>query len=317
MRCTVCSISSSAPNADVTGTDRMKKTRGISNLRTARTGNVYEIIRKEEMANGSVIRFDIRAPNIADKIKPGQFVIIRTHEGGERIPLTVADKDSERGTIAIIFQVVGKTTALMRSLDRGDGLRDVAGPLGLPSDLKNVGTAVVVGGGTGVAILHHITKGLRESGNRIVGIIGAKSSDFLILKDEMEDLCDELIITTDDGSVGIHGFVTQPLEELLKSGEEINEVFAIGPIVMMKNVASLTKPYGIKTVVSLNPVMIDGTGMCGCCRVIIDGKMKFCCVDGPEFDGHTVDFEKLMLRNSMFQNEERESILSSISLRGH
>lgn len=278
---------------------------------------MYEIIRKEEMANGSVIRFDIRAPKIAEKIKPGQFVIIRTHEGGERIPLTVADKDRERGTIAIIFQVVGKTTALMRSLERGDGIRDVAGPLGMPSELDNVGTVAVVGGGTGVAILHHITKGLRKAGNKIIGIIGAKNSELLILKEEMADLCDKLIITTDDGSDGIRGFVTQPLEELLESGEKIDEVFAIGPIVMMKNVANLTKKYDIKTMVSLNPIMIDGTGMCGGCRVIIGGKMKFCCVDGPEFDGHEVDFEKLMLRNSMFQNEEKESILSSISLRGH
>jgi ferredoxin--NADP+ reductase len=293
------------------------RTSGISYWKTARNGNVYEIIRKEEMAKGSVIRFDIRAPKIADKIKPGQFVIIRTHEGGERIPLTVADKDKERGTIAIIFQVVGKTTALMRSLERGEGLRDVAGPLGKPSELVSGKHVVVVGGGTGVAILHHITKGLRETGNKITGIIGAKNSDFLILKEEMKEMCDRLIITTDDGSEGIHGFVTMPLEDLLKSGEKVDEVFAIGPIVMMKNVANLTKKYEIKTVVSLNPVMIDGTGMCGGCRVIIDGKMKFCCVDGPEFDGHQVDFEKLMLRNTMFQNEEKESILSSISLRGH
>jgi len=267
------------------------------------------------MAKGTIIRFDIRAPKISEKIKPGQFVMIRVNEDGERIPLTVADVDSYLGTISIIFQVVGKTTALMRSLEAGDFIRDLAGPLGKPADIENFGTVVVVGGGTGVAILHHITKAFREAGNNIIGIIGARDSDLLILKEEMEALCDELVVTTDDGSYGIRGFVTDPLRKYLEERYDIKLVYAIGPIIMMKNVCELTRKFNVKTMVSLNPVMVDGTGMCGGCRVEVDGKKKFCCVDGPDFDGHLVDFDTLMKRNNMYLREEKASLLSSITMK--
>ena len=277
---------------------------------------MHEIIKKTEMADGSVVRFDIKAPRIAEKIEPGQFVIIRTHEGGERIPLTVADSDKEEGTISIVFQVVGKTTALMRSLEQGDGIKDLAGPLGRPSEIENVGAVIVVGGGTGIAIMHHITKGLRAAGNEIIGIIGARNGDLLIFESEMKHLCDELIVTTDDGSAGRQGFVTQPLEEILEKRDDIGMVFAIGPIIMMKNACKITEKFGVKTMVSLNPIMIDGTGMCGGCRVVVGNETKFCCVDGPEFDGHQVDFEKLEQRNAMYAADEKDSLLSSIKLRG-
>lgn len=264
------------------------------------------------MAKGSIIRFDITAPKIAAKAKAGQFVIVRVNETGERIPLTIADKDAFAGTITIIFQVVGKTTALMRSLKEGDLIRDVVGPLGKPAEVENVGTVIMVGGGTGVAILHHVTKAFKEAGNYVIGIIGAKEKDLLILEDEMRAMCDELVVTTDDGSWGERGFVTQPLQKYLEERYDIKLVYAIGPIVMMKNVCNLTKKYNIPTMVSLNPIMIDGTGMCGGCRVTVDNKIQFCCVDGPDFNGHLVDFDELEKRNNIYLKEEKESLLYSI-----
>ena len=273
---------------------------------------MYEIVQKQEMAKGTIIRFDINAPKIAAKIKPGQFVIVRVNETGERIPLTVADVDRFSGTITIIFQVVGKSTALMRSLNAGDFLKDVVGPLGKATPTLKLGTIIVVGGGTGIAILHHLTKALKEAGNFIIGIIGAREKQMLILEEEMRLLCDELIVTTDDGSYGMQGFVTQPLEKYLGERHDIKEVYAIGPIIMMKNICNLTKRYNIKTMVSLNPIMIDGTGMCGGCRVTVGNKTKFCCVDGPDFDGHEVDFEELEKRNSMYLKEEKDALLFSI-----
>lgn len=273
---------------------------------------MFEIVSKQEMAKGSIIRFDISAPKIAEKIKPGQFVIIRVNETGERIPLTVADTDKFGGLITIIFQVVGKSTALLRSLNAGDFIKDVAGPLGKPADIEDLGTVIVVGGGTGIAILHHVTKGLKEAGNFIIGIIGARDKDLLIMEDEMRLLCDELVITTDDGSYGLRGFVTQPLQKYLQERHDIEEVYAIGPIIMMKNVCDITRKYDVRTLVSLNPIMIDGTGMCGGCRAHVGGETKFCCVDGPDFDGHKVDFEELMKRNSMYLKEEKEALLYSI-----
>ncbi|MCK4312500.1 MAG: sulfide/dihydroorotate dehydrogenase-like FAD/NAD-binding protein [Candidatus Cloacimonetes bacterium] len=273
---------------------------------------MFEIVQKQEMAKGTIVRFDIKAPRIAEKIKPGQFVIIRVNETGERIPLTVADVDSFSGTLTIIFQVVGKSTALMRSLNVGDFFKDVVGPLGKEAPIKKLGTVIVVGGGTGIAILHRITKAMREAGNFIIGIIGAREKDLLFLEEEMRVLCDELVITTDDGSYGQQGFVTQPLKKYLEERHDIKEVYAIGPIIMMKNVCELTKKYGIKTMVSLNPIMVDGTGMCGCCRVNIGNKTKFCCVDGPDFNGHEVDFDELEKRNSMYLKEEKEALLFSI-----
>jgi len=273
---------------------------------------MFQIIRKQEMAQGTVIRFDISAPKIAQKIKPGQFVILRVNETGERIPLTVADKDEFSGSITVIFQVVGKTTALMRSLREGDVIRDVVGPLGKPAEINKLGTVVMVGGGTGVAILYHITKAFKEAGNFVIGIIGARDKSLLILDNEMKAVCDELVITTDDGSFGQRGFVSQPLEKYLGERFDIKMVYAIGPIIMMKNICKLTKKFNVPTMVSLNPVMIDGTGMCGGCRVKVNDKMQFCCVDGPDFDGHAVDFDELEKRNSLYLKDEKTSLLFSI-----
>jgi ferredoxin/flavodoxin---NADP+ reductase len=273
---------------------------------------MFQIIRKQEMAKGSIIRFDITAPKIAAKAKAGQFVIVRVNETGERIPLTIADKDEFAGIITLVFQVVGKTTALMRSLKEGDLIKDVVGPLGKAAEVEKVGTVVMVGGGTGVAILHHVTKAFKEAGNYVIGIIGAKEKDLIILEDEMRAMCDELIVTTDDGSWGERGFVTQPLQKYLGERYDIKLVYAIGPIIMMKNVCNLTKKYNVPTMVSLNPVMIDGTGMCGGCRVTVDNKTQFCCVDGPDFDGHLVDFDEMEKRNSIYLKDEKDSLLFSI-----
>lgn len=264
------------------------------------------------MAKGTIIRQDILAPKIAVKVRPGQFVIVRVNETGERIPLTVADKDAFSGIITLIFQVVGKTTALMRSLNEGDFLKDVVGPLGKPADVNKVGTVLMTGGGTGVAILHHIAKAFKEAGNYVIGITGARTRDMLILENEMEHICDELVITTDDGTYGEMGFVTDPLKKYLDERYDIKLVYAIGPIIMMKNVVNLTGKYDVPTMVSLNPIMIDGTGMCGGCRVKIDNETKFCCVDGPDFDGFKVDFEELMKRNSLYLQDEKDSLLFSI-----
>ncbi|HNS18318.1 MAG TPA: sulfide/dihydroorotate dehydrogenase-like FAD/NAD-binding protein [Bacteroidales bacterium] len=273
---------------------------------------MFQIKRKTEMAQGTIISFDIEAPKIARKVKAGQFVIIRVNETGERIPLTVADKDEFAGIITIIFQVVGKTTALMRSLNEGDFLKDVAGPLGQPADTGKKGTVVMIGGGTGIAILHHITKAFKESGNYVIGIIGSKTKDMLILENEMSILCDELIITTDDGTYGERGFVTGPLSKYLEERYDIKLVYAIGPIPMMKNIVKLTKQFNVPTMVSLNPIMIDGTGMCGGCRVRVSNEIRFCCVDGPDFDGFQVDFEELDKRNNMYLADEKASLLFSI-----
>jgi len=273
---------------------------------------MFQIIRRQEMAKGSIIRFDINAPKIASKAKAGQFVIVRINEFGERIPLTIADTDAITGTISIIFQIVGKTTALMRSLKEGDGIRDVVGPLGKPAEISKIGTVVMVGGGTGVAILHHITKSFKEAGNIVIGIIGAKEKDLLILENEMRSLCDELVVTTDDGSRGQRGFVTDPLKKYLEERYDIKLVYAIGPIIMMKNVCKLTNTFNMPTMVSLNPIMIDGTGMCGGCRVTVGNKTQFCCVDGPDFDGHLVDFDELEKRNNLYIKEEKDSLLYSI-----
>jgi len=273
---------------------------------------MFQIVRKQEMAKGTIIRFDISAPKIAKKVKAGQFIILRVNETGERIPLTVADKDEFSGIITLIFQVVGKTTALMRSLKEGDIIKDVVGPLGKPAEVHKLGTVIMVGGGTGIAILHHIAKAFKDAGNNVIGIIGARDKDMIILENEMNAICDELIVTTDDGSYGQRGFVTQPLQKYLEERNDIKLVYAIGPIIMMKNVCDLTKKINMPTMVSLNPVMIDGTGMCGGCRVTVDKKTQFCCVDGPDFDGHKVDFDELEKRNSLYLKDEKISLLFSI-----
>ncbi len=272
---------------------------------------MFEIIGKQELAGGLIVRLDIAAPKISRKILPGQFVIMRVNETGERIPLTVADNNSE-GVITVYFQVIGKTTALLRSLNKGDFIRDVAGPLGNPSTVKNFGTVAVVGGGTGIAILHYLAKGLKASGNYVIGIMGARNKDLIIMEEKMMTICDDLAITTDDGSHGLKGFVTDALEKYLKHPRGIGKVFAAGPIVMMKNVCAMTKKFNVPTVVSLNPIMVDGTGMCGGCRVHVGGEVKFCCVDGPDFDGHKVDFDELEKRNALYANDEKDSLLFSI-----
>ncbi len=273
---------------------------------------MFQIVRKQSMAKDTIIRFDVDAPKIAKKVQPGQFIILRVNETGERIPLTVADKDPFSGTITLIFQVVGKTTALMRSLNEGDSIKDISGPLGRAAEVENIGTVVMVGGGTGVAILHHVAKAFKQAGNYVIGIVGAKEKDMLILEREMGAICDELVITTDDGSYGRRGFVTDPLKTYLEERHDIKLVYAIGPIIMMKNIVKLTKTFNIQTMVSLNPIMIDGTGMCGGCRVKVNDKTKFCCVDGPDFDGFEVDFDELMNRNSIYLKDEKDSLLASI-----
>jgi len=265
---------------------------------------MFNIIKREEMANGTVILNEIKAPKIARKAKPGQFVILKANESGERVPLTMADTDPEKGTITIIYMVVGKSTGLFKSLKEGDSYLDIIGPLGKPTHLEKLGNIVCVGGGTGVAVLHPITRGLKEVGNNVISIIGSRNKELLILEDQMTAASHKLHICTDDGSYGHHGFVTDVLTQVLVN-QNIDLVVAIGPVPMMKFVSRLTKDFKVPTMVSLNPIMVDGTGMCGGCRVSVGGEMKFACVDGPEFDGHKVDFDELMLRLQAYAEEEK------------
>ena len=266
---------------------------------------MFKIVHREEMAEGTVVLNEIEAPLIARKAKPGQFVILKANETGERIPLTMADTDPDKGTNTIIYMVVGKSTALFKKLQIGDGYQDVIGPLGKPTHLENVGTVVCVGGGTGIAVLHPITRGLKQAGNKVISIIGARSKDLLILEDHMNAVSDELHVCTDDGSYGHHGFVTDVMKDVLENNE-VGLVVGIGPVPMMKFVSKITEEYNVKTMVSLNPIMIDGTGMCGGCRVSVGGKTRFACVDGPEFDGHQVDYDELMMRLQAYCDEEKE-----------
>ena len=268
---------------------------------------MYKIISAEFLAPG-IKKFVIEAPKISKKRKAGQFVIIRINDYGERIPLTIADANINEGTITIIVQGIGKTTKELNSLDAGDFIHDVVGPLGKPSHIENFGTAVSIGGGVGTAIAFPTAVALKQAGNHTISIIGGRSKEFVILEDEMRKVCDEVYPTTDDGSYGFHGFVTQKLQELIDSGKKIDLVLAIGPIPMMRAVAEVTRPHGIQTVVSLNPVMVDGTGMCGGCRATVDNKTVFVCVDGPEFDAHKVDFATLERRNRTYNVFEREAL---------
>jgi len=276
---------------------------------------MFKIIRREEMAQGTVILNEIEAPLIARKAKPGQFVILKANETGERIPLTMADTDPEKGTVTIIYMVVGKSTALFKDLKVGDAYQDVIGPLGKETHVEKVGKVVCVGGGTGVAVLHPITRAFKEAGNDVTCIIGARNKDLLILEKEMKAASHDLRICTDDGSYGHHGFVTEVMKEILDQGD-VDLVVAIGPVIMMKVVAGITKEYNVKTLVSLNPIMIDGTGMCGGCRVTVGGKTRFACVDGPEFDGHLVNFDELMLRLGAYLDEEKASHDHYCNVRG-
>ncbi len=266
------------------------------------------------MAQGTVVLNEIEAPLIAKKAKPGQFVILKANEDGERIPLTMADTDPEKGTITIIYMVVGKSTALFRDLKEGDGFQDVIGPLGKATHLEKVGKVVCVGGGTGVAVLHPITRALKEIGNDVTCIIGARNKELLILEEEMKNASHDLRVCTDDGSYGHHGFVTEVMKDVLEQGD-VEMVVGIGPVPMMKAVCAITKAYGVKTMVSLNPIMIDGTGMCGGCRVTVGGKTQFACVDGPEFDGHQVNFDELMLRLQAYCEDEKKCYEDYCTLR--
>ena len=267
---------------------------------------MFEILKRQEMADGTVVLNEISAPKIAKKAKPGQFVILKANETGERIPLTMADTNTKKGTLTVIYQVVGKSTALFKSLQVGDRFQDVIGPLGKPTHLEKVGTVVCVGGGTGVAVIHPITRGLKEMGNHVIAIIGARTKDLLILEDKMKAASHELHVCTDDGSYGHHGFVTDVLKEVLEK-EDVKLAVGIGPVPMMKFVTKMTEEYDVKTLVSLNSIMVDGTGMCGCCRVSVGGKTQFACVDGPEFDGHLVDFDELGQRLDAYKQEEQRA----------
>ncbi len=269
---------------------------------------MFTIVAKREMAERTVCEFDIVAPDIALKAKPGQFVVIRANETGERIPLTMAGTDPEAGTIKIIFQVVGKTTALLRSFGEGDEITDIIGPLGVPTHVQKLGTVICVGGGTGVAVMYPITKAYKEAGNNVIAIIGARTKDLLILEDEMKAASHDLRVTTDDGSYGHHGFVTDVLKQILDERDDVKLVVGIGPVPMMKFLCKMTKEYDVKTMVSLNPIMVDATGMCGACRVSVGGRTRFCCVDGPEFDGHQVDFDELVKRQRAYLTEEKVSL---------
>ena len=270
---------------------------------------MFEILERSEMAQGTVVMNVIRAPKIAAKARPGQFVILRAKETGERIPLTMADTDPVQGTITIIYQVVGKSTTLFKTLQVGQGFTDVLGPLGQPTHIeKQEGLVICIGGGTGTAVVHPITKGFKNAGNRVIAIIGARTKDLLIMEDKMTAASSQLKVCTDDGSYGHHGFVSDILKEFIDSGQKISTVVAAGPVPMMKAIANITRPHGIQTLVSLNSIMIDGTGMCGGCRLSVGGKNQFTCVDGPEFDGHQVDFDGLMQRLSAYKEQEAQSM---------
>jgi len=276
---------------------------------------MFKIVRREEMAEGTVILNEIEAPAIAKKAKPGQFVILKANETGERIPLTMAETKPETGTVTVIYMVVGKSTALFRDLKVGDAYQDVIGPLGKATHLEKLGKVICVGGGTGVAVLHPITRALKEIGNDVTCIIGARTKDLLIMEEQMKAASHDLRVCTDDGSYGHHGFVTEVMKEILDEGD-VKLVVAIGPVPMMKATSNITKSYNVKTMVSLNPIMIDGTGMCGGCRVTVGGKTRFACVDGPEFDGHEVNYDELMMRLQAYTEDEKNSYDHYCKIRG-
>jgi len=267
---------------------------------------MFPIVSKDHLAP-TITKFEVKAPFIARKRLAGNFVIIRVSETGERIPLTIVDSDVHTGTITLIVQAIGKTTKALARKKVGDMLQDVVGPLGTPTPIAFHGVVACVGGGVGTAELYPIARALRDAGNTIFSIVGARSKDLIILEPEMSAISSSLFVTTDDGSYKRKGFVTDQLKDVMESSPKIEAVYAIGPLPMMKAVSNLTKQYGIKTYVSLNAIMVDGTGMCGGCRVTVDGKMKFACVDGPEFDGHLVDFDELIMRNRTYVDLERIS----------
>jgi ferredoxin--NADP+ reductase len=265
---------------------------------------MFKILKKEELSD-LVILFEIEAQDIAKKAKAGNFFTLRINEQGERIPLTIADFDRDRGTITTVFQKMGKTTHHLGTLNAGDSIMDVIGPLGMHSHIENFGKVICVGGGVGIAPTYPIARALREAGNTVISIIGARAKNLIFWEDKMRDVSDELIIVTDDGSLGRKAVVTVPLDERLTEDKDIALVYAIGPAIMMKFVCVTTQKHNVKTIVSLNSIMVDATGMCGACRVEVGGETKFACVDGPEFEGHKVDFDLLMSRQRMYINEEK------------
>ncbi len=266
---------------------------------------MYKIVTKREL-NSAVTLMEIEAPFVAKKAKAGQFIIFRIDEKGERVPLTIAGYDREKGTVTIIYQKVGFSTIALGNLNEGDYILDFVGPLGKPTEVEGHKRVCVIGGGVGCAIALPSARAFKEAGAEVTVIVGFRSKDIVILEDEFKAVADRLIMMTDDGTYGRHGLVTQPLQEMLEAGETFDEVLAIGPIPMMKFVCKTTEPFGVKTMVSLNPIMVDGTGMCGGCRVTVGGEVKFACVDGPEFDGHQVDFAELMNRNGVYRAREAE-----------
>ena len=265
---------------------------------------MYPIVSKKAL-NPTVTRMDVYAPLIARKAEPGQFVILRVNEDGERIPLTVADTDRDKGLVTIIFQIVGAATQLLNAKQAGDALPDFAGPLGLPTHTEGIKKAAVIGGGVGCAIAYPVAKKLHEQGAKVHAVTGFRSQDLVILQDEFSSASDKLILMTDDGSAGQKGLVTNALQTLIDEGNQYDLIITIGPLIMMKYVCELTRPYGIPTLASMNSIMIDGTGMCGCCRLTVGGKTKFACVDGPDFDGHLIDFDESMARAAMYLDFER------------
>ena len=265
-----------------------------------------EILLKERYSD-LVFMMQISAPHVARKAQAGQFIIIRTHEEGERLPLTIADFDREKGTLEIVVQEVGKGTKVLGAMEVGQSILDLTGPLGKPTHIGQVGTVCCIGGGVGIAAVHPVARAFKQAGNQVVSIIGARNKSLLFWEDRMGVASDELIVTTDDGSYAKKGFVTDRLNELVAAGRKIDEIFAVGPTVMMRAVANATRPHGIKTYVSLNPIMVDGTGMCGGCRVVVGGKTKFACVDGPDFDAHEVDFAILMARQRQYLDHEKKA----------
>ncbi len=268
-----------------------------------------KILLKKELIPGRTSQLVLDAPHIAKTAKPGHFVMLRMTEKGERIPLTIADKDLEKGTITIVYLVMGKSTQVLEDLKEGDEILDVCGPLGKATHIEKSDKPVIcVGGGTGVAAMHHIAKGNKEAGNYVIACIGARNKDLLLFYDELSLFCDEVLVSTNDGSFGIEGIVTDPLKAYLEAGKPVHEVISIGPVPMMKAVAEVTKPYNVPTVVSLNSLMVDGIGMCGACRVTVNNETKFTCVDGPEFDGHQVDFNELSFRLRSFADQEKTSL---------
>jgi ferredoxin/flavodoxin---NADP+ reductase len=268
---------------------------------------LFKIVHAQFIAPG-IKRFTIEAPRIARKQRPGQFVIIRINEKGERIPLTIERSDPEKGTVNIVVQSIGKTTNLLNSLETGDSILDIVGPLGKPSEVRKFGTVVVMGGGVGTAMAYPTAAAMKRAGNRVITILGGRNKDLVILESEMREVSDTVFVTTDDGSHGDKGLVTDKLRQLIENGTRIDEVLAVGPIPMMRAVAEMTRKERIHTMVSLNPIMIDGTGMCGGCRVLVEGKSEFACVDGPEFDAHRIDFAILVQRNTMYRDAEKQSL---------